>query len=319
MKSKMLLPAILLLLTLSGCSGKTEVRDKGFINTIGIDAGEEQHAAIQLYDSDETLEGSGKTLFTAIADSERTQGKTLFAGHMELFVSSPENIYENLQTLIRNNRISPSCSIICTPGSACELVADTSGGYLSEILESSSRGGLIIKKNISSVLEDMLGTDGIAAVPVIKDNDIYMGIINNEKILGVLNHEESKGLCWLSGEIKDIYLPAQADGKTINFYIRKSSTKITAESAGSSINITAEIKINGNPVESDADINKVKENIAGQISGLCAKTIAKTVTGMKADVFGIEKSINARGISIDETWEELIPKLNFYYKIKISE
>lgn len=40
---------------------------------------------------------------------------------------------------------------------------------------------------------------------------------------------------------------------------------------------------------------------------------------MKADVFGIEKSINARGISENRTWEDLIPNLNFYYKIKISE
>ena len=125
--------------------------------------------------------------------------------------------------------------------------------------------------------------------------------------------------CWLSGGIKDIYLPLDINGRNVDFYVRKSSTKITAEKQDDKINITVEIKINGNAEENDIDRESVKKNVAEQISGLCAKTIAKTVTGMKADVFGIEKSINARGISENRTWEDLIPNLNFYYKIKISE
>ena len=146
-----------------------------------------------------------------------------------------------------------------------------------------------------------------------------MSVINGEKLIGILSRDESKGLCWLNGGIKDIYLPLDINGRNVDFYVRKSSTKITAEKQADKINITVEIKINGNAEENDIDRESVKKNVAEQISGLCAKTIAKTVTGMKADVFGIEKSINARGISENRTWEDLIPNLNFYYKIKISE
>ena len=109
MKAKRLIPPFLLLLTLSGCSGRSEVRDKGFIRTIGADCNDVQTISLQLYGSDEVLTGQGTTLFSAIADSERTQGKNLFAGHLELFAASPENIYKNLSSLLQNNRISPSC------------------------------------------------------------------------------------------------------------------------------------------------------------------------------------------------------------------
>ena len=296
MKAKRLIPPFLLLLTLSGCSGRSEVRDKGFIRTIGADCNDVQTISLQLYGSDEVLTGQGTTLFSAIADSERTQGKNLFAGHLELFAASPENIYKNLSSLLQNNRISPSCSVICVP-----------------------ENGIIVKKNISSVIDDLLGVDCKAAVPVYKDGEIYMSVINGEKLIGILSRDESKGLCWLNGGIKDIYLPLDINGRNVDFYVRKSSTKITAEKQDDKINITVEIKINGNAEENDIDRESVKKNVAEQISGLCAKTIAKTVTGMKADVFGIEKSINARGISENRTWEDLIPNLNFYYKIKISE
>ena len=319
MKAKNLIPPFLLLLTLNGCSGKSEVRDKGFIRTIGADYSDVQNISLKLYDSDEILTGQGSTLFSAIADSEHTQGKKLFAGHLELFASSPENIYENLSTLLKNNRISPSCSVICVPENAAGLVSESESDYLPELIESSDRSGLIVKKNISSVIDDLLGTDGKAAVPIFKDKEIYMAVIDGEKIIGVLTRDESSGLCWLNGGIKDIYLPLDINGRKVDFYVRKSSTKITAEKQGDKINITAEIKINGNAEEADIDREAVKQNVSEQVSGLCAKTIAKTVTGMKADVFGIEKSINARGISESRTWEDLIPNINFYYKIKISE
>ena len=142
----------------------------------------------------------------------------------------------------------------------------------------------------------MMGADGKACVPVINGGDIFMGVISRDRLLGTLNSDESRGLCWLGHKIEDIYIPVTVNGKLVNFYVRKSTPKITAEKSGDSINITAEIKINGNPEEMQTDTAAVKDSLARQISGICAKTIAKTVTGMKADVFGIEKSMNARWI-----------------------
>ncbi len=104
----------------------------------------------------------------------------------------------------------------------------------------------------------------------------------------------------------------------IFFMYGKSSTKITAEKQDDKIKITVEIKINGNAEENDIDRESVKKNVAEQISGLCAKNYCKNGNRNESGRIRIEKSINARGISENRTWEDLIPNLNFYYKIKIS-
>ena len=70
----------------------------------------------------------------------------MFAGHLELFAASPENIYKNLSSLLQNNRISPSCSVICVPENAAGLVAESESDFLPEIIDSSSRSGIIVKK-----------------------------------------------------------------------------------------------------------------------------------------------------------------------------
>ena len=75
MKAKRLIPPFLLLLTLSGCSGRSEVRDKGFIRTIGADCNDVQTISLQLYGSDEVLTGQGTTLFSAIAIQKELREK----------------------------------------------------------------------------------------------------------------------------------------------------------------------------------------------------------------------------------------------------
>jgi hypothetical protein len=39
---------------------------------------------------------------------------------------------------------------------------------------------------------------------------------------------------------------------------------------------------------------------------------------MKADVLGIQKCISSENININGEWKELIPRLQFYYSIKIA-
>lgn len=209
--------------------------------------------------------------------------------------------------------------MLCVAEKAAPLVAASENDYLPSLLDSSVRSGFVVRKNVSSVIDDMMGDDGKAAVPVFKDKELYMTVTDGRKLLGTLTRDESKGLCWLDGGVSDIYLPLEINNEKTNFYVRKSSTKITAKKQGNKINITVEIKINGNAEKMKLDRKEVKEKTAELISSQCAKAIAKTVTGMKADVFGIEKSIASGGISDNRSWEDIVPNLNFYYNIKISE
>ena len=85
------------------------------------------------------------------------------------------------------------------------------------------------------------------------------------------------------------------------------------------INVEIEIKINGNSENNPQNPEKEKEEVAKYVSTLCSKTIAKTVVGMKADLFGLEKNIRSARLCEDMEWEEIIPLLEFSYKVKIAQ
>lgn len=316
--NKLLCLLPVLSITLSGCSDSSDVRNKAFIREMGADYSEEQTISLRTFGSDEVITGSGKTLLSAVGECENTQSKNLFSGHLEVFASSPQNIGNNLLTLLSNNRISPSCYVLCIPENAASFI-DKEGGKLAALIRSSSRNGIILPKTISGVVNDLLESDRKAAVPTHKDGKLTMAVISPNKLIGILSEDESKGLCWLCGNVKDIYIPIEYNNLKSDFYIRKSDTKITAEKSDNKINITVEIKINGNSEDNNENLYIAREEVSKTVSTLCANTIAKTVTGMKADLFGLEQIIKSARLSVGKEWEELIPLLNFSYKIKISQ
>lgn len=307
------------MLTLCGCSHKTEVRDKGFVRTIGCDDGTLQSVAVRLYGDTNVLAGVGQTIFSAVENAETAQGKTLFTGHLELLVLSEGDIREKLSLLIKNNRISPSCSVIVTPESAAKAVISYKEEELSDLLDSYDRKGRISRKNISDVLNDLLEEDGLAASPILKDEKITMGIISHSGVEAVLSEDESNGFCWLTNSLHNLYLPVEVGDRTASFHVRSSKTRLTAKKQDNYIAITTEIKINGNCIEEGINEKDAATAAAERISSLCSKTISKTVTGMRADVLGIKRTIVSANIDTESSWEKLIPRLRFYYSIKIAE
>lgn len=320
MKIKRLLCLLLLPITLSGCASSSDVRNKAFIKEIGADYNEnKQSISLRTFGNDkEVISGKGETLLSAVGDCENSQSKNLFSGHLEVFASSPYNIGNSLLTLLSNNRISPSCYVLCMPEDAAKFIKDK-GGKLAELIRSNGRNGVIMPRTVSGVINDLLESDKKAAVPTQKDDKLTMAVISPNEIIGTLSEDESKGLCWLCGNVKDIYLPIEYDANKTDFYIRKSSTKITAEEKDDKISIIIEIKINGNSENNAQNPEKEKEEVAKSVSSLCSKTIAKTVVGMKADLFGLEKTIRSARICEDKEWEEIIPLLEFSYKVKIAQ
>lgn len=144
---KELLTAAALTLLLCGCSHKTEVRDKGFVRSIGCDGKENKTVSVRLYGEKDVLSGNGETIFTAIENAETSQGKTLFTGHLELLALSPGNIREMLTVMMQNNRISPSCSLLMIPENASGTIESYEETELTDLIESGCRKGKIKTKH----------------------------------------------------------------------------------------------------------------------------------------------------------------------------
>jgi hypothetical protein len=160
----------------------------------------------------------------------------------------------------------------------------------------------------------------MAAAPLISESGITMAVITPDSIAGTLDDSETQGLCWLAGDLSGIYIPVKTSEGTEDFFVRSSKTRLDAKLQGSNINITVQITINGNlQGSSNEDTQAVHKEIADRISALCADAAQKTVNDFGADVFGIEKCILSSGVVSDYNWQEIIPRLNFIYRIKIRE
>ena len=316
MKKIMILPLISSIF-LTACSG-TELRDQLFISEIGADHTDNMSMTLRLYDKDDTLSGEGDSFFSALSDCESGQGKHLFAGHLEVFALSPHRFKDDLMTVLQNDRISPSCHVLCVKENASGFIADNNK-KLGEIIDSGGRNGLIVPKNIGEVMNDLLEKDGKAAVPMMKDDKLTMAVVSENKLIGTLTEDESRGLCWLCGGVSDLYIPIKTDEGETDFHVIKSSTKITSQKLREGCGIMTEIKINGTAENGSIDSDTVKKRLSEMVTTQCSLTIAKTVTGMGADLFGIEKSLNAKLLAMNETWEETAHRLKFYYKVKIAE
>ena len=314
---KKLAMILLIMTTLTACSG-TELRDQLFISEIGADHTDRLSLTLRLYGEDEPLSGEGDSFFSALSDCESGQGKRLFAGHLEVFALSPDRFKDDLMTVLQNNRISPSCHVLCVRENASGFIGENKD-KLKELIDSGGRNGLIVPKNIGDAVNDLLEKDGKAAVPMMKDDKLTMAVVSENELIGTLTEDESRGLCWLCGGVSDLYIPIKTDEGKTDFHVIKSSTKITAQKMQDGYGIVTEIKINGNAESDSIASDTVKAKLSEMITAECSLTIAKTVTGMGADLFGIEKSLNAKLLAMNETWEETAHRLKFYYKVKIAE
>ncbi len=314
---KALLIILSSMMLLTACSG-TELRDQLFIREIGADHSDRINISLRMFKKKETLSGSGDSLFSAMSDCESYQGKRLFPGHLEVLALSPGHFKEDLLTVLENDRISPSCHVLCVKENASGFISDNKED-LKALMDSGGRNAVIVPKNIGDAVNDLLEKDKKAAVPIMKDGRLTMAVVSENELEGILTPDESKGLCWLCGTVKDVHIPIKTDKWETDFHIIKSSTRISAEKLSDGYGIITEIKINGTAEKNDTDTDTVKKKLSELILAQCSLTIAKTVTGMKADLFGIEKSLNARLLAMDEPWEETAPRLKFYYKIKIAE
>ena len=313
-KTLFIIPLIAVFLT--ACSG-TELREQLFIREIGADHSENMTMSLRMFHEKDTLSGEGDSFFSALSDCESKQGKKLFAGHLEVFALSPDRFKDDLLTVLQNDRISPSCHVLCVKENASKLISDNKDD-LKELIDSGGRNAVIVPKNIGDAVNDLLEKDGKAAVPMMKEDKLTMAVVSENELVGTLTEDESKGLCWLCGTVDDVYIPVKTENGSTDFHVIKSSTRVTAEKMRDGYGIVTEIKINGT-AENDDMSDKAKKKLSELVTAQCSLTIAKTVTGMGADLFGIEKSLNAKLLAMNETWEETVPKLKFYYKVKIAE
>ena len=140
---------------LSGCSSKTEVRDRAFVQAIGIsESNDKVSVAVRLFDDDSSYQGTGINFNEALKNAQYSQGNDFFTGHTEFIVSASADNKKLLSGIIKSNDIPPSCTFIASD-SALSAISEADCDKIAGIIKIRSRSGNAFRKSIWNVLEEL--------------------------------------------------------------------------------------------------------------------------------------------------------------------
>lgn len=137
---------------LCGCSDNSEIRNRAFVQSIGIVATpDEYNVCVRLFGDDENVYyGSGINFDEAIDDAERVQGNDFLTGHTEMTVVSVENSNFILKQLV-NEDISSGCIVVFNDD-PISFVSENDTKILMDVITTAVRNGKYKKINICDAI-----------------------------------------------------------------------------------------------------------------------------------------------------------------------
>ncbi|MDE6746651.1 MAG: hypothetical protein K2J72_08440, partial [Oscillospiraceae bacterium] len=183
-----LFAAVLVTLLFSGCFGGTEVRERAFVQLLGLEKNDGIYTvSLQLYKSESgsaepdvskansvSVSGSGATVQSALADAEVNAGKKIFLGHIKLLIigGGIENPSDEL-ALFLDGSVSPSCPIAYSddPAAVTEVLLEDgsfSAEQLMTIMSLTAAQGKTVYTSAAKLASDTGVLDCAAALPILK-------------------------------------------------------------------------------------------------------------------------------------------------------
>jgi spore germination protein KC len=153
-------------------------------------------------------------------------------------------------------------------------------------------------------------------------------VFKKDKMIGELNKQESRGLLWGINKVKKgIVLIDSPDGSgKASLSIIRAKSKIQPKLINGQINITIEIKEEGNLTEyngkqnlTDKLIKEIEKSEAKQIEGDVRAAINKSFE-LNADIFGfgevVHRNYKKEWRDLSSKWDEIYPDINVAIKVQ---
>lgn len=159
---------------LTGCNSEKEVRERAFVQAAAVCENQDKSisVAVRIFEDEKTYTGTGKNFFEAVSDAQLKQKKHFFAGHMEFIISSAENNKNLLEEIMRENKISPSCTFIYSPD-ACETIKNIDCDEFYGIISIRSENGMAYKKSILTALKELTDNNSCETDGILESGEIF--------------------------------------------------------------------------------------------------------------------------------------------------
>lgn len=345
----LLVISLICIITLSGCQSARNLNSISIVVGMGVDKSPNSDQllvtfqivkpeALQNPSPDKDGSGgkaywntsqAGETIFDAARNVTHQTGKKLYFSHSDIIVLGKTLAEEGLQKVtdffLRNTEMRPKSWI---------LIANESAEEIFNIETASDK---IPSQNIAKTVQNFNSTSHFKAIsvqdftsslltgttsPVIplitvtgkdpaKVKVDGLAVFKKDKMVGTLNEIESRGLLWVTGDVKDGVIPINSldDKGKLSVEIISAKSKITPEIKDGNITMHIKIQMEGAITEQTTPQNlaalpviaSLNQNLASAIEQEIFAAINKS-KAFSADIFGFGDMIHKQ---FPQEWAEL--------------
>ena len=325
--------SLCVLFVISGNTHNVEIQKRLLCHAMGIDFEQgEYEVSLQVFKPSESgsdtpvditksnievICAKGRTVSQAIDNCESQRGKVVFLGHLKLIclgegvkASEPKKLFD---FCLDHKTVYLGLDICCAETSAKELMQTrlttemvSTENYIDLISQNAERS----RCGRCRLIDLLSGMDVKAvAIPVVsvhkeenKNEEPRLEItksvlMTQEGILSATVTEEYPAVFLLSESGKEAYIPAEADGETIDIRLEKKSLKRTVVFQNGRVDYTAEMTVVAHrPKEFTRNVSK--NEIADYVEKLLKKQFQTgfehCVKENNADIFGVKKLVRMK-------------------------
>jgi spore germination protein KC len=314
------------------------------------------------------IQGTGKSLFDASRNVTLQMGKKLYYSNTRAIIISEDLCKKNFTVLLdfleRNHEVKPEQRILMANGRAEDILkAKNEDGFISaqdiELISINSYNtSKIIDKQLLDIYKDtsMGITDSTLAVISAKkssigsssggssggnssgggDNQIVSlggtAFFNNQKLVGVLNDDETRGLLWILGQVKSGMIVVKPDNSgNVSLEIKSAGSKFSTYTKDGKTGISVDVNFSTSVGEIES--SKIKDITNDVITKLIdlqnenvkmemQSAISKALRQNNADIFGfglkIFQSNPTAWKKLSESWNTSANMLPVTINVKSS-
>ncbi|MPW25468.1 Ger(x)C family spore germination protein [Alkalibaculum sp. M08DMB] len=362
-----ILISTVILFNLTGCWNANELNTLPIVVGIGIDkapSDEEVQVVAQIIKPQElqgslgssdgggeaywNLTSTGETIFDAIREMTHESSGRLYTAHNQIIVIgnkiASEGVQKYLDFFMRAHETRPNTLIVISSNTSTEIL-DTkpeltripaeSITRLSEAQEIQSHSKKVTFQDFTNYLMSKTTSPVAPLITSLKDKETStlkiegMAIFKGDQMVGQLDESESRGLLWVTGDIKTGALVVPYKNEVVTLEIINAKRKITPKIQGDNIYIHVEIKEEGKIVEQTSKENlatlqdfeelKKVQNEAIKSEILSALNKAQE---LNTDIFGfgeeIHKKYKEEWKEISSNWDKIFPSIEVEIEIQSS-
>lgn len=371
MKKGVVLIVIITILSfnLMGCWDYSELTDREIVIGVGIDKGKEKGEILLTIQavipekistpmkspgdttkSVHVITTSGKSMSEAITRYNQRSYASPFFQNNRIYIIGEELARDGIEEIInylgRSIEHRTNAFILVCKGKASDVVnwkteyTSLPGDYIFNLVNYVNYTITLPSQNIHDIALNLSGetvssyTSGIELINSNKEINYFgAALFKNDKLVGWLNREETRGLLWLNNKFRRALLETKNrddDIKKLAYRIAKSKTKVTPKKENGNIKMLVDIKEEGWLLEYDGGgdvsspeyIKTLEKKIAEEIKMESEECLRKAQVKYKTDVFGFGERIHKKypkdWEKISKDWNEIYPQTEVEINVNVK-